>query len=469
MKKMFVLLSVMIISFPVSAATLKQGDSSDQVMKLQQALTDGGYFSGTVDGQFDTMTEEAVRKYQEESGVTADGVVNDIQYMNLTFESIDNPEKSASDYDYADWVQFAEGYEKAHVRELQYDCYFVQDYIGNKLSDFCYINDTGLSGSDYFGKIEYELANFGEKYAEVPIESKNDLYNYTVVYQDPMPDFSVKHGSTDKLTVRLGVIYSGNLKSNSALAADQEMTYVDDENCTFKITGTRDDAIWGYSWDVYLENKTGKTLMFAVENVSVNGAMIDPFWATEVPSGMKKNSSISWSKQEFAKYGIEDVEAIEFTLHVYDSDDWLAPRFVDQTFLYDPSGNGTTEYTYIPKATDQILYNSPYCFVAVTGTEDDSIWGYQVHLYIENKTDKELMFAVEDAGVNGYAIDPFWAKSIAPGKSSFTDISWSHSALEENGIDAVNDIQLSFKVYDANDWTTDPLHRDRLYITPFEG
>ena len=66
------------------------------------------------------MTEEAVRKYQEESGVTADGVVNDIQYMNLTFESIDNPENSASDYDYADWVQFAEGYEKAHVRELQY-------------------------------------------------------------------------------------------------------------------------------------------------------------------------------------------------------------------------------------------------------------------------------------------------------------------------------------------------------------
>ena len=44
MKKLFVLLSVMIISFPVSAETLKQGDSSDQVMKLQQALTDGGIF-----------------------------------------------------------------------------------------------------------------------------------------------------------------------------------------------------------------------------------------------------------------------------------------------------------------------------------------------------------------------------------------------------------------------------------------
>ena len=144
MKKMIVLLSVMIISFPVSAATLKQGDSSEQVVKLQQALLDGGYFSGIVDGEFETTTEEAVRKYQEESGVTADGVVNDIQYMNLTFESIDNPGKSASDYDYADWERFAEVYEKANVRDLQNGYYYVQDYIGKKLSDFCFISDNSV-------------------------------------------------------------------------------------------------------------------------------------------------------------------------------------------------------------------------------------------------------------------------------------------------------------------------------------
>ena len=179
--------------------------------------------------------------------------------MNLTFESIDNPEKSASDYDYADWVQFAEGYEKAHVRELQYDCYFVQDYIGNKLSDFCYINDTGLSGSDYFGKIEYELANFGEKYAEVPIESKNDLYNYTVVYQDPMPDFSVKHGSTDKLTVRLGVIYSGNINDMTSLgytqgAAVSEITTIQPEDkISFVIV---DDEIGEYGESVTINKGT---------------------------------------------------------------------------------------------------------------------------------------------------------------------------------------------------------------------
>ena len=54
MKKLHVIIMIImvIISCPGSAATLKQGDSSVQVMKLQQALTDEGYYFGTVDGMF---------------------------------------------------------------------------------------------------------------------------------------------------------------------------------------------------------------------------------------------------------------------------------------------------------------------------------------------------------------------------------------------------------------------------------
>ena len=210
MKRLFaiVLIMMVIATFPVSASSLKQGDSSDQVMKLQQALIDGGYLTGIADGQFGPMTEEAVRNYQEESGVTADGIINDIQYLNLTYESIDNPGKIASDYEFADWAQFVEAYERVQVRGLQNYNYYVQDYIGKKLSDFCFISDNRLCGTDYFGEVVFELANFGDKFAGVPIESEGDLYNYTVVYQDPMPDLPVSLGSSDKLTVRLGVIYS---------------------------------------------------------------------------------------------------------------------------------------------------------------------------------------------------------------------------------------------------------------------
>ena len=112
----------------------------------------------------------------------------------------------------------------------------------------------------------------------------------------------------------------------------EEKVFVDDENCTFKITGVDADGIFGYTLNAYIENKTGKNLMFAWNDVSVNGFMCDPFWATSVQAGKKSVSDISFSETELAELGIETVETIEFTLSVYDEDDWMADHLVEETF-----------------------------------------------------------------------------------------------------------------------------------------
>ena len=112
----------------------------------------------------------------------------------------------------------------------------------------------------------------------------------------------------------------------------QEKVFVDDENCTFKITEIEPDGFMGYTLKAYVENKTDKNLMFSWEDVSVNGFMCDPFWATSVQAGKKSKEEISFSTSEFEELGIEDVEDIEFTLLVYDDDDWEAPRLVEETF-----------------------------------------------------------------------------------------------------------------------------------------
>ncbi len=113
-----------------------------------------------------------------------------------------------------------------------------------------------------------------------------------------------------------------------------EKVFVDDENCTFKITGIEPDNLWGYTLKVDLENKTDKNLMFSLEDVSVNGYMCDPFWANSVQAGKKAKSDISFSVEEFEELGITDVEEIEFTLSVYDEDNWDTPHFVEETFTY---------------------------------------------------------------------------------------------------------------------------------------
>jgi cell wall-associated NlpC family hydrolase len=62
---------------------LAEGARGEQVEHVQQLLQQLGFDPGTVDGIFGSRTEAAVRQFQEQCGVTADGVVTDelLQWM----------------------------------------------------------------------------------------------------------------------------------------------------------------------------------------------------------------------------------------------------------------------------------------------------------------------------------------------------------------------------------------------------
>lgn len=116
----------------------------------------------------------------------------------------------------------------------------------------------------------------------------------------------------------------------------EEIVLVDNQEVTFKITNVTNDPIWGYTLKVFMENKTDLDLMFTVENVSINGYMCDPFWATSVSAGKKANQSISWLESTLKENGIEAVEEITFTLRAYDNNDWLAEDVFSETFTVNP-------------------------------------------------------------------------------------------------------------------------------------
>ena len=78
-------------------------------------------------------------------------------------------------------------------------------------------------------------------------------------------------------------------------------------------------------------------MMFSWDDVSVNGYMIDPFWATSVSAGNKKITTISFSSSKFTDNGIDKVEEIEFELRVYDDENWMAKDFVKDVFTYKPT------------------------------------------------------------------------------------------------------------------------------------
>jgi hypothetical protein len=55
-----------------------------------------------------------------------------------------------------------------------------------------------------------------------------------------------------------------------------------------------------------------------VEDMSVNGFMMDPFFATNVYDGKKSIQEITLFSSELEENGIESIEEVELKFHVYD-------------------------------------------------------------------------------------------------------------------------------------------------------
>ena len=117
---------------------------------------------------------------------------------------------------------------------------------------------------------------------------------------------------------------------------DTDTVLIDNENVTAVVIGYEEDEIWGYTAKLFLVNKTDKTVMFAAEDVSVNGFMADPYFAEEVDAGKCAFSSISWDDTTLEENGITEVESIELTLRAYDSNDWTADNFAEETVTINP-------------------------------------------------------------------------------------------------------------------------------------
>lgn len=92
-----VIISALILG--VSAAALsKMGSTGDEVKSIQSVLKEKGYYSGNVDGIFGTGTKNAVKQFQSDSGLSADGIVGEKTLKALGLTKQDNNGYSSSDF-----------------------------------------------------------------------------------------------------------------------------------------------------------------------------------------------------------------------------------------------------------------------------------------------------------------------------------------------------------------------------------
>ncbi len=247
----------------------------------------------------------------------------------------------------------------------------------------------------------------------------------------------------------------------------EEVTVLDDENCVIRITGAEEDAVWGYTLKAYFENKSDVDYTFSVDTATINGVTVDPLFATDVSAGKKTNEEISFI--DFFPEGVDigEYTDIALTFSVYDSEDWEADAVAEVTAHVYPLGQDkATVYTREAQESDQVLIDNEWFTMVAIGDREDELWGYTTDVYFVNKSDKNLFLSVDEASVNDYVAEPFYAVVLVADSCAFGEISWLGESLEDSDFDTIESIEFTLTAVDNADWLGDALAQETVTYTP---
>ncbi len=235
-----------------------------------------------------------------------------------------------------------------------------------------------------------------------------------------------------------------------AVSIEEQVLYDQDG---LKITAkeyTTDD-IWGDGIKILVENDTDQDIMLGCDALIVNDYMIHDLFASEIAAGKKANETIYLSSSELKAAGIDTVGRIEIYFRGSDATTYDT-LFEKEGAVIETSAVGEMD----TKANDDgmELYNEDGIRIVGKTVDENSFWGAAILLYIENDSGRDVGISVDDMSINGFMMTPYFSTQVYDGKKSLDDITLLSSELEENGIEAVDEVELKFHIYDLDSYDT---------------
>ena len=229
---------------------------------------------------------------------------------------------------------------------------------------------------------------------------------------------------------------------------------IDADGFYAEITNKTTDE-FGYLWTIHCENNTGNTVFFGMENVSVNGVMAVPLFGTEVESGSSAESDATWH-MDLSEFGIETPVIIEGTIVVFDSKTYSLIKSED--FVVCPEGEDAAYYEVreeLPE--DKEIIKNDYVNFIYSSFRTDEYDNIVMDIYLNNKSDKDIIVSIDGCFMNDAEADPFWAAFLPSEKSVYTGIYWPIADLQAVGIDSLEKISklvAEISVYDQESYET---------------
>lgn len=239
--------------------------------------------------------------------------------------------------------------------------------------------------------------------------------------------------------------------SSSVTVTIDEQVLLDQDGITVTATEYVTDSIWGDGIKLLLENNSDKDITVGCNALIVNDYMITDLFSSGIAAGKKSNETLYLSSMQLNAAGIENVGKIEIYFHVYDSSTY------DTVFNSGCVTIQTSEYDNMDTAANDSgteLYNQDGIRIIGKTVDENSFWGTAILLYTENNSGKNVGISVDDMSINGFMMSPFFSTTVYDGKKSIDDITVFSNDLEENGIEAIEEVELKFHIYDADSYST---------------
>jgi len=248
---------------------------------------------------------------------------------------------------------------------------------------------------------------------------------------DPSEDVSgADSSSKDDVTVEEQVIF----EQNAIRITAKSLAY---------------DSFWGPSLKLLIENDSDKNITVQIRDSVINGVMIDGSISCEVAAGKKANDEIVYMQGELDTAGIEIIKDIQFKFHIFETESW--DTIIDsETLVLSTTANPAYVQTYDDSGF-VALDKDGFKLVVKKLENEESFWGADIYVYIENNSEKNAVIQVRDVSVNGFMIDPIFSCEVLSKMKAYDTITFLESDLEDNNIDAIDELEMSFHIFSFED------------------
>ena len=144
---------------------------------------------------------------------------------------------------------------------------------------------------------------------------------------------------------------------------------------------------------------------------------------------------------------------------VIDGTTYLPVRAVAGALGLNVEWDGNTNTVLLSNATSNesstgtVVYDKDGIRITYNGIKTDD-YSVDFKFLIENNSNNGITVQARNESINGYMVCGIMSDDIQPGKKTNGGLTYYYSTLEENGISSINELELSFHIFDQETWDT---------------